>query len=678
MSTASPALSDLSTDRSDDAPVSLAVIAAATTLVLVVFTTIITTVGATAASFHASVDGQTWALGGMSLGLAAALLSAGGLADIVGHRHVFIAASLALAAASALAAAAPTMLVFVVARVLEGVAGAGVLSAGLGAIGTAFPDGRARTHATGIWSAALGAGIALGPVLAAVLAAAGSWRTASAFTAIVSLATAAVGRRLPTAGRSAQRRRLDPAGALALFAGMGCLTAAITSGRTSFTSNTTIGLLVVGAVALIGFAFIEHRGAHPLLTLGLLRHRPFIVSIAGAATTGLSTIALLSYLPTLLQHGLEQTALAAGTILAIWSLTSTLISSQVSRLPERLDANLRLAAGLLFSAAGSGALALLQTGSHWWTLAPGLALAGIGSGIANAALAHVAVQSVPPRPSRPRKRRQQHRPIPRLHARDRHRHRHRPRHQPHRPHQRLETRRAHRHRPQPRRRRRHPARPRPTRPPVTTDRRRRLASCLTPHQTRVRPCRSAIGLRDDGPCDPAVWLRVCWPLVASSSTYELCDCAGRGDRGRRSPGDDPLGMDANQRSRRLDRVGATTDLDSARAPGIGAGEVVDHQRRAPALLDVAELLGLCAVVAADLDRIELGVERPAYRYDLRRSVRADRRHAGQASRASTPALTSTGESPSERSRSCSSSRNTNRPDAAPSAAAKEARTSPVS
>lgn len=395
MCAATSALSDLGADGREDAPVCLVVIAAATTLVLVVFTTIITTVGATAASFHASVGGQTWALGGMSLGLAAALLSAGGLADIVGHRRVFIGASLALAAASALAGGAPSMLVFVVARVLEGIAGAGVLSAGLGAIGTAFPHGRARTHATGIWSAALGGGIALGPVLAAVLATAGSWRTASAFTAIASLATAAAGRRLPTAGRSAPRRRLDHPGALALFAGMGCLTAAVTSGRTSFTSTTTIGLLAASAAALTGFAYIEHRGAHPLLALGLLRQRPFIVSIAGAATTGLSTIALLSYLPTLLQRGLEQTALAAGAILAIWSLTSTLVASQVSRLPERLDADLRLVVGLLFSAAGSGALALLQTGSPWWTLAPGLALAGIGSGIANAALARVAVESVP-------------------------------------------------------------------------------------------------------------------------------------------------------------------------------------------------------------------------------------------------------------------------------------------
>jgi len=51
--------------------------------------------------------------------------------------------------------------VFVAARILQGAAGAGVLAAGLGLLGNAFPDGRARTHATGIWAAMLGAGIAV-------------------------------------------------------------------------------------------------------------------------------------------------------------------------------------------------------------------------------------------------------------------------------------------------------------------------------------------------------------------------------------------------------------------------------------------------------------------------------------------------------------------------------------
>ena len=84
----------------------------------------------------------------MSLGLATALLPVGAIADEIGRRRVLVWSALLLAAANAVAAAAPTIAVLVGARVLQGVAGAGVVAASLAAIGHAFPTGRARTHAT--------------------------------------------------------------------------------------------------------------------------------------------------------------------------------------------------------------------------------------------------------------------------------------------------------------------------------------------------------------------------------------------------------------------------------------------------------------------------------------------------------------------------------------------------
>jgi MFS family permease len=112
--------------------------------------------------------------------------------------------------------------------------------------------------------------------------------------------------------------------------------------------------------------------------------------------SGLATVALMSYAPTLLQRGLDQSALAAGGILAVWSLTSMLVAMQAGRLPDRIGARQRLIAGLVLSAGGSAALAGLGAGSSWWRLAPGLFVAGLGSGLANAALARLAVESVPP------------------------------------------------------------------------------------------------------------------------------------------------------------------------------------------------------------------------------------------------------------------------------------------
>ena len=155
----------------------LSIAASGTALVMAVFSAFVVNVGDSVRTFHAGVAGEAWGLSGMSLGLAAALLTAGALADDLGHRRVLRCSAGLLAAASAVGALAPSMEILVAARVLQGVAGGGILAAGLGSIGRTFPSGTARTRATAVWGAAVGAGVTVGPLAGAGLAAAVGWRT---------------------------------------------------------------------------------------------------------------------------------------------------------------------------------------------------------------------------------------------------------------------------------------------------------------------------------------------------------------------------------------------------------------------------------------------------------------------------------------------------------------------
>ena len=373
----------------------LGVIGLATLLVLAVFSMVVTTIAETVRHFHASASWQTWALGGMSLGLASALLPSGALADRLGRRRVFVLSSAGLAAFTALGAAAPSMAVFVAARILQGAAGAGVLAAGLGLLGNAFPDGRARTHATGIWAAMLGAGIAVGPALGALLARADGWRSGYWVTAVAAGILAGAALTLPESRPQGEPRRLDPPGVLAIVVGMTGVTAGLTSGRTDWTSPTTLVLLAGGVAALAAFAAIERTRREPMLDLGLFRRPLFVASVSGAAITGLATVGLMSYLATIVEGGLDRSPLAAAGVLAVWSVTSVLVAWQARRLPARIHARERLIAGLVASGCGAAALAGLSPGSSWLHLVPGLILAGVGSGLANAALGRLAVESVP-------------------------------------------------------------------------------------------------------------------------------------------------------------------------------------------------------------------------------------------------------------------------------------------
>lgn len=372
----------------------LAVASAATLLVLIDYTTALTTTVDTAAGLHASPSWQTWALSAMGLGLATALLTAGALADELGRRRTLLVSVVALGVATAAAGAAPSIAGFVGARVLQGVAGAGVLASSLGLIGHAFPDGTARTRATGVWGAMIGAGIAAGPLVAGWLAALGDWRLAYWAETVAALPLLIAATHVGESS-SAVRRAIDVPGGLTLTAGTTALTASFVAARQGWTGTVTLVLLGAGVALLATFIAVERHQEAPMLDLGLLRSRAFVASLIGALVTGLALIAPMSYAPTFMQRALHLSVLASAGILAVWSGTSAIVAWHARRLPTRFGAPSRLSAGLVFCTAGLLTLSWLSADATWLDLVPGLLVTGVGSGIGNAALARLAVASVP-------------------------------------------------------------------------------------------------------------------------------------------------------------------------------------------------------------------------------------------------------------------------------------------
>ncbi|GAA4227396.1 MFS transporter [Actinomadura meridiana] len=372
----------------------LVVPAAATLLALMNYTAPMAALSDTARGLHAGGTAQIWLMSSISLGLAAALLAVGALADDHGRRRVFLIGTVVLAVSSVACAVAPDALVFITGRIVQGAASAALLATGLGIIAATFAPGPHRAHATGVWGAMLGLGVALGPIAAAALAETGGWRLwywASA-AASVPLGVAALALR---ESRAERPRGLDLPGLLTLSLGIGALVAAITWGRTGWTKPGVTALFAAAAVLLAAFVAVEARRRLPLLDLGLFRRPAFLLSITGALVTGLGVIGITSYLAAVMAVVMGLSIMASALVLAVWSGVSFVAALQARRLPARLPAGRLLAAGLVLSAAGEVAMLGLHTDSHWWRLVPGLAVSGVGSGLANAMLARLAVGSVP-------------------------------------------------------------------------------------------------------------------------------------------------------------------------------------------------------------------------------------------------------------------------------------------
>jgi MFS family permease len=362
---------------------------------LVAFTAPLATVNQTVTELGAGASGRTWILSSMSIGLGAALLTAGRVADDFGRRRTFVAGALVLALGSLLGALAGDVTLFVATRVLQGVGAAAVIAAGLGMVAHAFPTGPERAHATGVWGASVGAGIAAGPLLSAGLARMHSWRDVYVVLVVAGLALA-VGARGVDESRADHEARLDLPGVVLLALGMGGVLAGLTEGRQGWTQPEVIVLLAAGVLLLAGFVLVEARSDHAMLDLALFRRPAFAAVTLAALAAGGGVIAMLSYLSGFAGAALGLTPWAAALLMLSWSLTSVATALLARRLPARWTGRPRMAVSLAVIGIGQLMLTGLSTSAGWERFVPGLVVAGIGSGVLNAALGRESVASVPP------------------------------------------------------------------------------------------------------------------------------------------------------------------------------------------------------------------------------------------------------------------------------------------
>ena len=300
----------------------LAIVSAATSLALIIFTVPLTTVVATVEALNTGPGMEPWILSGMPLGAATALLGAGSLGDNFNRRLVFLWGLAVMTIASAVAALAPSGLILVLARVAQGFGSAAVLACGLGLIGQVFTDHHEQIKATGIWAAALGSGVATGPIIAALATMAGGWRAAHWATGVLALALFIGGMAKLPHSDTGNNSRFDWLGALLLLCGLALVMSGLTESRQGWSEPLPLSLIGAGVMVLAIFVWVEHRHNHPMLDLSLFRYPDFIGATVAAFASGAGVLALMTLVPAFLQRTMDMSALLASFALLAWSVTS--------------------------------------------------------------------------------------------------------------------------------------------------------------------------------------------------------------------------------------------------------------------------------------------------------------------------------------------------------------------
>ncbi|WP_067572121.1 MFS transporter [Nocardia acidivorans] len=367
------------------------------TLMLLIDVTIVNVaLPAIAADLDSGLSGLQWIVDGYALALAALLLVVGSLADRLGAKPVYLTGLIVFAISSLICGMAGDTGVLVFARVLQGIGGAAMFATTLSLLHATY-TGRDRGIAFGAWGAVSGAAAALGVVLGGVLTDLLSWRWiffVNLPVAAVTIALSAVA--FPASQRHSGHRADLPGMATFTVAATGVTFGIIRGGEHGWTDAAAVVAMVIGAVAAALFAIAENRSAAPMFPLPLLRNRTFAGTLLGASGQTFAAFAASPLISLWLQQALHMSPLRTGLAMLPMAGAAFLVAGATGRFLHDASPAWTIGFGLVIIGVGAGLLTLVDTGSSWTALMPGLVVIGAGVGVNAPALVSTAMAAVPP------------------------------------------------------------------------------------------------------------------------------------------------------------------------------------------------------------------------------------------------------------------------------------------
>jgi EmrB/QacA subfamily drug resistance transporter len=315
------------------------------------------------------------------LALGALTLLGGALGDRYGRRRLFGWGAIGFSVATVGCALAPSAMLLLVLRFVQGAAGAMLVPNSLAMLEASFSE-EERGTAIGRWAGFSAVSTAIGPLLGGLLVDATSWRWVFAVIAPVALVAAWLALGQDTKGErgGGGDQRIDYVGAALMVTGLGALTAGLIDGpRLGFGRPLILGLLVGGTLLLVAFAVVEHRSDSPLLPPKLFHARAF--SGANLATVliyaALGGVLLLLMLQ--LQGNVGYSALKSGASLLPANALMLLLSPVAGRFAHRHGARGPMTVGALVAGVGMVLFSRVAPGSTYvGTILPAVVVFGLG------------------------------------------------------------------------------------------------------------------------------------------------------------------------------------------------------------------------------------------------------------------------------------------------------------
>jgi EmrB/QacA subfamily drug resistance transporter len=333
------------------------------------------------------VSTQQWVVDAYLITLGSLILVAGSLSDVYGRIVILRIGLIGFGVASLLCALAPTAEILIIARGVQGIAGALLVPSSLAIILSNF-RGPAQAKAIGQWTGFTSAAFILGPLIGGLFVDLASWRLVFA----INLLPIAITLYLLIVLRQKDERQtgvaIDYPGAVLGVLGLGLpVFALIEQGNFGWGSPVIYLTMSLGIAAFIAFLWRERAAKQPMVPLALFTVRNFAwgnlttTFVYGAISLGGFLLAVF------LQQVAEYPATLAGLATLPVTIISILLSSRIGALAGRYGPRLFMTVGPLIAAVGFFLYAFAGAHPNYWTqILPGVILFGFGMTITVAPL----------------------------------------------------------------------------------------------------------------------------------------------------------------------------------------------------------------------------------------------------------------------------------------------------
>lgn len=370
-----PAVDGLARQQLIPALIAVCLAVGMATLDTAIINTALPTVAAGIGATSASV---IWVVNAYQLAMIATLLPFAALGEVLGPRRVYLGGLLVFVLASLFCGLAWNLPSLAIARVVQGLGAAALMSVNAVLLKHIYPAARLG-RGMGINSLVVGLAFTLGPTLASAILSITSWH----WLFLINVPLGLMGmwmasRNLPLI--TPATHSYDRVAAVLCSGLFGFLVLALSSAAQG-THSAVIGAELV--VALVCGVWLSRRqaGHHaPMLAVDLYRIPLFALSsltaVCAFCTQGLAFVAL----PFLLQEQLGHSQVATGYLITPWPAVVALMALVAGRLSDRFAPGLLGGLGLLVLGMGMGALALLSPGASALDIGWRMALCGAGFG----------------------------------------------------------------------------------------------------------------------------------------------------------------------------------------------------------------------------------------------------------------------------------------------------------